>query len=226
MNTLLSLLQLASPALPVGAYSYSEGLESLIEQKKIDNFDDLCIWLQQELKFGSIRIETAVMVRAYRLSTGQNLDQDFTQLGFWNQWLSAARETQELREQSWQMGASLVRLLVQLDPDFSPGVEAVGKPCNYAIAYGLAAAQWQLPEQDTILAYLHSWSSNLINAGVKLIPLGQTQGQQGLMTLYPLIKQVSQEILRLEDDQLESCGWGLTLASMSHETQYSRLFRS
>ncbi|NEO26917.1 MAG: urease accessory protein UreF [Kamptonema sp. SIO4C4] len=219
---LLRLLQLASPALPVGAYSYSEGLESLVEQKKLDNLQTLCSWLERELCYGAIRLETALLLRAYHTTQ----DKDWATLSRWNAWLSATRETQELREQSWQMGSALLRLLVGLESQFSPIVAAVGRPCNFAIAFGLAAATWNIPPQETVAAYLHSWASNLMNAGVKLIPLGQTAGQQGLSELYPVILQATETILQLEDEDLESCGWGLALASISHETQYSRLFRS
>ena len=103
---------------------------------------------------------------------------------------------------------------------------AVGKPCNYAIAFGIAAACWQIPLFEATLGYLHSWASNLITAGVKLIPLGQTVGQQLLLNLHPHLGSAAEEILILEDDALCSCGWGRALASMAHETQYTRLFRS
>lgn len=109
-HALLCLLQLASPALPVGAYSYSEGLETLVNTGTIGNEQSLKHWLEQELRYGAIRLEAAVMVRAY-----QSAQLDDTQaLGYWNNWLSALRETEELRQQSWQMGRSLIRLLLQL----------------------------------------------------------------------------------------------------------------
>jgi urease accessory protein len=103
----------------------------------------------------------------------------------------------------------------------------VGTPCNYAIAFGIAAAYWQIPLMAALVGYLHSWVSNLINAGVKLIPLGQTVGQQLLLELAPQLSVVSQEIVVLDQrEQLHSCTWGLALSSMAHETQYTRLFRS
>lgn len=224
--TLLSLLQLASPTLPVGAYSYSDGLETLVENALINNSKSLKYWLEQELDYGAIRLEAAVMLRAYRSATNNNFDD----LGYWNAWLSAAKETAELRSQSQQMGNSLMRLLLDLQ---HPGktslaelATAAGSPCNYAIAFGIAAATWQIDITSATLGYLHSWASNLIGAGVKLIPLGQTAGQQLLLELNSNIDAATQEILTLEDDDLSSCGWGLALASMSHETQYTRLFRS
>jgi urease accessory protein len=218
----LYLLQLASSALPVGAYSYSEGIETLVSLGVMTQPPILKHWLEQELNYGAIRLEAAVMLRGYRNVVAGDLDD----LIYWNAWLSAAKETQELRSQSWQMGRSLIRLLLELQPQVRVSAEAVGNPCNYAIAFGIAAAHWQIAEPIALLGYLHSWASNLINAAVKLIPLGQTAGQQVLVELYGSMTQAANNILNLEDDALCSCGWGLALASMAHETQYTRLFRS
>jgi urease accessory protein len=224
--TLLHLLQLASPTLPVGAYSYSDGLETLVENNVINNSKSLKHWLEQELSYGAIRLETAVMIRAYRSVETNN----FEALGYWNAWVTAGKETAELRSQSWQMGNSLIRLLLDLqypgDTSLQDLAAAAGSPCNYAIAFGMGAAHLHIDETSVILGYLHSWASNLIGAGVKLIPLGQTAGQQLLLQLASNINLATQEILALEDDDLSSCSWGLALASMAHETQYTRLFRS
>ncbi|MFK0734904.1 MAG: urease accessory protein UreF [Gloeotrichia echinulata GP01] len=218
----LSILQLASPALPVGAYSYSEGLETLVENGAIANQENLKQWLQAQLRYGAIRVEAAVMVRAYQsVNTG-----DLQALTRWNLWLSAARETAELRAASWQMGRSLIQLFGKLLPQILPIVNSVGNPCNYAIAFAIACAHWQINIQAAILGYLHSWASNLITTGVKLIPLGQTAGQELLLNLQPLLNTAAMEILALEDDDLACCSWGLSLASMQHQTQYTRLFRS
>jgi urease accessory protein len=229
-NAFLSLLQLASPALPVGAYSYSEGLETLVDTGTIENEQSLKHWLEQELRYGAIRLEAAVMLRAYQ-SAGLG---DTEALDYWNNWLSAAKETEELRQQSWQMGQSLMRLLLKMQSQETRNfrslptlAHAAGLPCNFAIAFGLAAAHWQIDSPDSaLLGYLHSWTTNLITAGVKLIPLGQTSGQQMLLELHTNLHSVAEEIIALGDDNLNSCGWGLALASMAHESQYTRLFRS
>lgn len=221
---LLLLLQLASPILPLGAYSYSEGLESLVESGAINSQECLETWLERELNGGAIRIESALMLRAYRCV----VNGDLQGLGYWNAWLSAARETLELRQQSWQMGGTLIRLLLKLEKSnrITELAIASGTSCNYAIAFGITAASWQIEEQNALLGYLHSWATNLINAGVKLIPLGQTQGQQILLQLNLKLVSTAQEILTLEDDDLVGCSWGLAFACMAHETQYTRLFRS
>jgi urease accessory protein len=231
MSALLRLLQLTSPALPVGAYSYSEGLEWAIDRGHITSAMQLQDWLSQDLRHGGIRIEGAVMVRVYRgIEAG-----DHGAVSHWNQWLSASRETEELRRQSWQMGRSLLRLLEDLElEDFAFGIDRLElgidrvdlTPCNFAVAFGIVAHRWQIPIEEALIGYLQSWSSNLISAGIKLIPLGQTAGQQLLLNLSPALMEASRAIPALADDELRSSNWGMILASMGHETQYSRLFRS
>ncbi|MEI6371776.1 MAG: urease accessory protein UreF [Nostocales cyanobacterium ELA608] len=221
-NNFLAILQLASPALPVGAYGYSEGLEMLVENGTITNADNLKFWLKSELIYGSIRLDAGVIVRAFHAVKTDDIEA----LKRWNLWLSAARDTEELRAASWQMGRSLIQLLGKLEPEILPLVHAVGYPSNYAIAFAIACAHWDINIQVCLLAYLHSWANNLITAGIKLIPLGQTAGQELLLGLQPLLTTTVEEILIMDDDDLGCCNWGLSLASMQHEIQYTRLFRS
>jgi urease accessory protein len=213
------LLQLASPLLPVGGYSYSEGLESLILQGNVYDRSTLQTWIDRELQTGAIRLETAIMDRAYLASSQFDLER----LNHWNNWLSAARETEELRLQSWQMGGSLIKLALELTPEIQDSIEY---PCHYAIAFGITAQSWHIDRHLAILAYLHSWVTNQISVGVKLIPLGQTAGQQILWQLQESIDFLSQTLLVLDDEALYACNWGSSLASMQHEALYSRLFRS
>lgn len=228
---LLRLLQLASSTLPVGAYSYSEGLELLVETGSIKSAEALQDWMTQELHHGALRMEVSIMLRAYQAT----MCQEGEQLLYWNRWWSAARETEELRLQSWQMGRSLLRLFLDLEDPLSNSAidktwpvlqDLFGQDCNFAIAFGVIAAAWQIDLTDAVLGYLQSWATNLISAGIKLIPLGQTAGQQLLLNLQPVLESSTQSILQLPNEALESCGWGLSLASMAHETLYSRLFRS
>lgn len=229
LSTLQRLLQLSSSTLPVGAYSYSEGIEWLVEAGTIQTANHLQEWLLQELAYGAIRTEAAIMVRGYQAMTNH----DFQALQAWNAWLSAARETEELRLQSVQMGRSLLRLCLDLQVHVGMEPERIDSlqqfqqgGCNFAIAFGITATLWQIPLESAVLGYLHSWATNLIGAGIKLIPLGQTSGQNLLFQLQTQLEAATQNILTLQDHELSSCGWGLALASMAHEAQYSRLFRS
>jgi len=220
--SLLRLLQLASPALPVGAYTYSEGLETLVQGGKLTSAEDLESWLAGELQWGAIRLEAAVIAQAMKsLSQG-----DLSAVSRWNGWLSALRETVELREQSWQMGRSLQRLLQEIEPSLLPTLAAVGDPCNFAVAYGIAAQHWHIEPQAAVMGYLQSWATNLITSGVKLIPLGQTRGQRLIVQLGPVLEAVSLDVLTLEPEDFYACGWGVAIASMNHETLYTRLYRS
>ena len=125
----------------------------LVEKATIKNKQSLKHWLEQELRYGTIRLEAAVMLRAYQsVRSG-----DLAALGYWNHWLSAARETEELRSSSWQMGRSLVRLLLELQPlarehlSVSQIAKAAGHPCNFAIAFGIAAAHLQIAAPSSAL---------------------------------------------------------------------------
>ncbi|WP_373546202.1 urease accessory protein UreF [Chamaesiphon sp.] len=220
-TALLTLLQLTSPALPVGAYSYSEGLETLVDRGAISSAADLQTWLIESLEFGSISMEVAILIRAYRALEGDRFGAIY-----WNHWLSATRETAELQQQSWQMGRSLLKLLQDLYPAADWSGWSMAENWNLAIVFALAARLAQIDEYTAALGYLHSWASNLVSAGVKLIPLGQTAGQQSILQLAAPIADCADRALNLPDDRLFCCSWGLALASMAHETQYSRLFRS
>lgn len=221
-QALLKLLQLTSPALPVGGFSYSEGLESLVQSAQITTAEAVGQWLQQELAWGGVRLDGAIIHRIYQAHS----QADWSGLETWNQWLSATRDSEELRQQSWQMGRALIRLVQQLHPELTEAIAACGTPCNYSVAFALTAAHWQLGVRPAIWGYLHSWAANLVNSSVKLVPLGQTVGQQILLDLYPQLEQVAEQCLALSDADLAISGWGLSLASMHHETLYSRLFRS
>jgi urease accessory protein len=221
-TALLMLLQLTSPALPVGAYSYSEGLETLVDQGLIKSAADLQTWLTESLATGSIGIEAAILIRAHRAWTKG----DQQQVIYWNHWLSATRETAELQQQNWQMGRSLLKLLQDLYPQSDWSGWSMAENWNMAVIFALAAGLAEIDEYTAVLGYLHSWASNLVSAGVKLIPLGQTAGQKLMLQLAEPIRMSADRSLTLPDDQLFSCSWGLAIASMTHETQYSRLFRS
>lgn len=231
---ILRLLQITSPALPVGAYSYSEGIEYLCNSGVIQTEADLCNWLKREMQFGFITNEAAIALRAHQAM----LKNEFTALKYWNSWLSATRETEEIRLASWQMGQSLLKLWAQLDDQQlwrSQSIHQIlptakdnadGQGCNYAIAFGIVGASLEIDASNTVLGYIHSWVSNLVSAAVRSVPFGQTIGQQVIYRLNADIWQSSQLALERLDSDLEWCGWGASFASANHETQYSRLFRS
>ena len=241
------LLQLTSPALPVGAYSYSEGIEYLCHRGTIANDQDLINWLRGELLTGFIKTETAIALVAAQAWSSNNLPNELSKIIYWNNWLSATRETEEIRLASWQMGQSLIKLwqeLENLDTERRTQImqllpmakdNAQGQGCNYAIAFGLVAASWAITPEQIAIGYIHSWVANLVSAAVRSVPLGQTVGQQVNFTLGSDVMRSAEAALLLSlnlidkqdcQRQLEWCGWGVSIASANHEVQYSRLFRS
>ncbi|MCR4300957.1 MAG: urease accessory protein UreF [Sulfuricaulis sp.] len=222
VSRLARLLQLASPQLPVGAYSYSEGLEYAVHAGWVHDARGLHGWLRHGLLDGAAQLEAAVLVRVYDAWRRD----DLARVRYWDEWLAATREGEELRHQSLDMGRALLRLLKDLEPPLPHAAQLFAASCNFATAFGIAAAHWDIEREDAVTAYLQSWAANLICAGVKLIPLGQTAGQQLLWDLQEDVAHAAQTAQRIVDEDLGVSNWGYALASMAHETQYSRLFRS
>lgn len=221
-RALLRLLQLASPALPVGAYSYSEGLEYVVQAGAVRDAASLRDWVEDGLEFGAARLEAAVLVRVHNAWQRGDLQR----MQHWDRWLGATRESEELRNQSLDMGRALLRLLEDLEPPLPNAIGLFAAPCHFATAFGIAAAHWDVARDVAVTAYLQSWAANLVSAGVKLIPLGQTAGQQLLWDLQGVVACTAQIARQVGDDDLGVGNWGLALAGMAHETQYTRLFRS
>ena len=221
-QVLLRLLQLVSPTLPVGAYSYSEGLETLVQQSKITTARQVTEWLEQELQWGFIRLDAIAVQQVYPAVAAA----DHQALQHLNDYLSALRDTEENRQQSWAMGRALNRMTLQLEPDLKPWITALQAPCNFAVSFGLLATQWNIQPQTAVLGYLQSWATNLIAAAIKLVPLGQTVGQRILLDLAPSLEKTTTHCLDAQLADLPLSSWGTALASMQHEHLYSRLFRS
>lgn len=216
------LLQLTNSALPIGGFSYSEGLEQLIEEKVIRDYNDLELWIKDSLDYGIIRLEGCVLKRIYQARKSD----DSTSLIFWDQWLLASMETEELRRQSVDMGRALQRLNSFLsNSDCSLDRDRVVLR-NYASIFGKTAADWNIPLNSALYGYLYRWISSILDVGVKLIPMGQSAGQKCLWNIQPFLEEKVFELLSLPNEDLYAWNIGVVLASMQHETQYSRLYRS
>jgi urease accessory protein len=143
-----------------------------------------------------------------------------------NRWLSALRDSEESRNQSWATGRALVRLANDLHPELTATLNTLGQPCNFAVGFAVLAAHWEIPASAAVLGYLQSWATSLVTAAVKLVPLGQTQGQRILLDLSPALAMAATQSATVNPDDIALGGWGASLASMQHEALYSRLFRS
>ena len=233
--SLLQLIWLASPALPVGGFSYSEGIEAVILRAQeapeiiaIDVQEDspnewLVSWLSDQLQLTLARGDLAVLARAIPAWRECDLAR-ITQL---NDWLLQTRETSELRAQAEQMGRSLciwLRSHDGINPAQLQHCEQL--PPTYPIAFGLAAAQLDASARDCLLAYAFGWAENMVQAAIKSVPLGQTAGQRILARLSQAIPAAVQTAIDSPDDERQAFSPMLAILSSQHETQYSRLFRS
>lgn len=216
------LLQLASPALPVGAYTYSQGLEWAVEAGLVHDQATGEQWIAGLLEHAVGRFEAplaACLQRAW--AAGQTAEVERLTADF-----LASRESSELRAETVQMGYSLRRLLHDLE-DFPvpPTLDAMPEVA-FPTAWALASAVWEIPTVDSLTAYLWSWCENQVMAALKSVPLGQAAGQRLLLALGGRIPVLAEQAIELPEAAWSNFAPGLALASSSHETQYSRLFRS
>jgi urease accessory protein len=221
---LARLLRLASPTLPVGAYSYSQGLEWAIEAGTVSDPASAQRWIADALRYSLARFEAPVWWRMYHCWRRG----DAPAAARWNDMFVASRETSELRAETLQMGGSLRRLLADLD-ELGPGeldpLLAIEAPAYVSVA-AFAAAAWGIPDRAALTGYCWSWMENQVLAAIKAVPLGQLAGQRMLSVLDPVMGLAVDEAVGCVDHALANFAPVLALASTLHETQYSRLFRS
>lgn len=217
----LRLYQLISPALPVGAFTYSQGLEWAVETGWVNDRATLNGWLESVLTHSVLTLEIPILLRLYRAFQ----EQDDAAVQHWCSVLTASRETRELRAEERQRGQALRRLLPALEVRIPPSLHEVCGSSQLA-GMALAAAQWEIAPQSLAQGYLWSWLENAVMAGVKLVPLGQTDGQQLLFDISSRLTDLLASACALEDGAIGSSTPALAIASSQHETQYSRLFRS
>jgi urease accessory protein len=219
---LARLLQLASPALPVGAYTYSQGLEWAVEAGTVKDEATALAWIGDQLEWNLGRFEAPLLVRmmvAWQQGSA-DLTLDATYL--------ASRETAELRAESLQMGYSLRRLLGELNElpaDFMAAIAVPPAP-TFAYIWSGVATVWEIPPAEALTAWLWSWAENQVMASLKAVPLGQAAGQRILLEIGRRIPVVVARALSLDEDQFSNFAPGFAIACARHETQYSRLFRS
>lgn len=218
---LLRLLQLVSPALPVGAYAYSQGMEQAVQLDWITNEAQAADWIEGVLENGLARVDAPVLLRLHAAWSAA----DHTQVEYWNRFLYACRESAELQAEDRTLARALTRLLVDLGVAESKPF-ATQERSTFAALFALAAVHWRIPAVPCVQGYLWSWTENQVAAAIKLIPLGQTAGQRILLRLGGRIPRLAEAALAFADDDIGQTMQGLALASAWHETQYSRLFRS
>lgn len=219
-NPLLHLLHLVSPALPVGAYAYSQGQEYAVDRGWLSTPGALAEWIRGVLRHSVGYLDLPLLPRLYQAWQAG----DMVRVDHWNSFARGNRETAELLLEDEQLGVALQRLLVSLDVP-GAGETLLDAPC-FVTQFALAGAHWQISQEDLMQGYAYSWLENQVAAATKIVPLGQTQAQKLLLELITAIPDVCTQAQQLADDELGVGLPALALASSRHERQYSRLFRS
>ena len=218
---LLRLLQLASPALPVGAFNFSQGLEQAIERQWVRDEAGAQQWIAGIARHGIAQLDLPLVLRLQRAFAAG----DERRARALSAELVASRETAELRAEERHLGQSLAKLLPSLGVTRATGWSRLPE-CSFAAMFALAAADSGIDETLTLHGYLWTWTENQVLCAVKLLPLGQTAGQRVLENLRLQMPQWVASSLAVEDDELGTATPLLGMASAWHETQYTRLFRS
>ena len=223
-DALLQLIWLASPALPVGSFSYSDGLEAAVETGLVANALQAGQWLQDQLSLGQARADLAVLAAAFSAWRARDLGR----ISSLNDWVQATRESSQGRQQTEQMGRSLADWLHKRDAnDPRIGHLAALKPApTWPLALGLAAERTGAGQRSALLALAFSWAENMVQAAVMAVPLGQSAGQQLLGQLAAQVPAAVDDAIGRCDDTRFAFTPMLAILSAQHETQYSRLFRS
>jgi urease accessory protein len=221
---LARLLQLASPALPVGAFSYSQGLEAAIESKVVRDAPSAAGWIGDVLELSIARMDAPVLLRLLQAWSAA----DFAAVQRWNAVFLASRETAQLRAETVQMGFSLRRLLFDLRLGDARAHEMLRelREIAFLVPYALAAVAWGIVARDAVIGYLWGWLENQAMAAVKAVPLGQTEAQRMLAALAERLPRIASDAAALDDDAVGNFTPRLAMLASRHETQYSRLFRS
>ena len=223
-KALLELMQLASPALPVGGFSYSEGLEAAVEAGRVRDEAQAGSWLVDQLHLSLERTDLPVLAQALPAWKSG----DLARIRELNDWVQLTRESAELRQQTQQMGRSLAEWLKnRATPDARVAQLAALRPApTWPVAFALAAAQGGAPLRDVLLAFGFGWAENMVQAAMRSVPLGQSAAQRMLARLIEALPAAVQRAAALGDDQRQAFTPMLAILSAQHETQYSRLFRS
>jgi urease accessory protein len=222
---LLQLMWLASPALPVGGFSYSEVLEAAVESGQVRDEPQAAAWLLDQLQLSLARSELAVVAKAFK-AWGRG---DLATIIELNTWVTTTRESAELRQQTEQMGRSMVEWLKNRGGAVDARVaqlKALAPAPTWPVAFALAAAQTGAAPRDALLSFAFGWAENMVQAALKAVPLGQSAGQRILAALTDVIPAAVDHAAALMDSERQAFAPMLAILSAQHELQYSRLFRS
>lgn len=217
----IRLMQLISPTLPIGAFTYSQGLEWAVECGWVTDESKLENWLIGQMEDGLAYLDLPILQRQYQSC----ICHDWDDMQHWAEYLLASRETSELRQEEINKGRALATLLIDLkvpEADAHRDILDLTQTAGFA----LAGNAWQIPVEKLLLGYAWGWLENQVAAAIKLVPLGQTAGQRVQLKLAEKMPGIIQSAMNCSDTQIGASAPALAIASSLHESQYTRLFRS
>lgn len=225
MSALLRLMAWLSPSFPVGAFSYSHGLEWAVEAGLVTDRDSLVRWVSGVVAHGAGRVDAALLLEAHRAVAEPE------RLARVVEWGEALRGTAELALEASAQGQAFLNAVVAAWPDpflaeWASALKAEARVAAYPVALGVAASRAGIGEWDAVAAFLHALAANLVSAAIRLVPLGQTDGQKALAALEPVVLRHARAALDRPFDDIGAAAPMVDWCSIRHETQYTRLFRS
>ena len=220
-SALLRLMQLVSPALPIGGYNFSQGLEYAIHANWVRDEASALTWVCGLARAAVGTLDVPVLLRLHAAWAQSDIDS----VDRWSRFLIASRETSEFRAEDRHLGRSLAKVLA--DGGLDGAREWVTRAdATFATLFTMGCARWGIDAHECAWGYLWTWSENQVLAAVKTVPLGQTAGQRMLDALIAEIPQIVVRAAELTDQDIGSAAPLHLIASAAHETQYTRLFRS
>ena len=224
-DQLYRLLAWLSPAYPIGAFSYSHGIETAVEEQFVKDRASLVGWIETVLQDGTGRVDGALFAAAWRAVAAE----DWSLFDAIAELAAAWRGTSEMALEARQQGGSFLAITRTAWPHdwLELAHKRLGGEVALPVAVALTAAAHRIPLDDSLIGYLHAFTANLISAAVRAVPLGQSDGQLALATLEPSVRRATEAALTVTDlDEVGTATPLLDWCSLRHETQYTRLFRS
>ena len=216
-SNILKLLTWNNQSFPIGSYSFSSGLEFAVESKIINTGKDLQDWLNDLLRYGSLHSDALILLEACKLAS----EKENIKINNLNNFAISLNQSSEKYIENYEQGKSFMKITEDAwDHSF------INKKLIFPIAYALAAVQENINREDILICYLHSSLCNLLAAGIKLIPLGQTEGQKIQVELNKYIETEYKTLLKKNLNDIGNCGWVNDIVSMKHENQFTRIFRT
>ncbi|MEJ2622646.1 MAG: urease accessory protein UreF [Candidatus Thiodiazotropha sp.] len=217
----LRLMHLVSPSLPLGSFAYSQGLEWAVEDNWIKDEAELLLWTENLLQTSLTHLDLPLLQRLYESCE----DQDLPRFCYWSRYLTACRESRELRDEETNRARALAALLPEWEiPTDAAWLEVIKN--NHLSGYAFVAQQWRISIKQAAEGYLWSWLENITLSGVKIIPLGQMAGQRILQACIEQIPALVKIGLSRNDEEIGLSSPAQAIASSLHETQYTRIYRS